>query len=285
MALLLLQGCTKEKAEALKAAAELFRSQATEALDQVRTVLRGNVQMPPIETSKIAADLEQPDFSSDDLAFLLSEGQVEDSESKSLDQRIDKIETHYQAFVAMFQSLDKGSYLAGNAVEKAQKHAVNLTVQMVTLARMLDQGTIPVKLNARRILLIEKIQQHNRIPDATIKKSHLEGAAKEILALRREEAAVKDRAISRCVQAAKTGEAVLRMIKDYKRLKVQDILDQFKKSAAFVSEVTGNKLNAGALIEKATLIEDSMRSDPYWGTLLDVEVDMNNTKKGENHGQ
>ena len=73
---LLLQSCTKEKAEAVKVAAQNFRAEAAAALGQIRDILKQDIALPPTGNDKLAGDLAQTNFTYEMLQMLLQENQI-----------------------------------------------------------------------------------------------------------------------------------------------------------------------------------------------------------------
>ena len=272
VALLTLCGCTAEKAQAVKTAAGNFQIAAAAALSQINTILKQNEEMPPLDVDKIAADLETSKFDAAMLEELLSEGQVGASEAKDAGKAIADIQAGYDHFAAMFEALPNGSYFASGDVDKAKKYAVNLTLQMVNLAGMLEQGKIQVRLNARRVLLVEQITQGNTISDVKVRRQYLQDAAKQILTLRDDEAKARDEAAAQCLKAAEAGNAVIKSIKDFDHLSVTDILSIGQTSLGFAAQISGQNAGVVSALTKYNGIATAIQSDPYWKPFLDTTV-------------
>jgi hypothetical protein len=269
MLALFLQGCTKDKAEAIKVAAENLRVDASAALSQIRGLLKANTAMPPRDDEELVADLQERNFTYEMLQTLLSEDQIGEAQSVQIDQRVEAIEQQYETFARMFDSLPQGYFFAKKAVEPAERHAVNLTVQMINLAKLIEEKKIPVRLNAKRILLVEQVKQHNAITDEPLKRTHLKHAAQQITALAIEETQLREQAIARCLQAAEAGRLVMNLIRDYKTLSVAEILAQTQQSLGFVAEISGQNPDVVSLLNRFQAVESTIRTDPYWSRLLD----------------
>jgi len=274
---LFLQGCTKDKAEAIKVAAESLRAEATAALNQIRALLKANTAMPPRDNGELAEDLQQRDFTYEMLQTLLSEDQMGEAQAVQIDAKLDGIEQQYATFARMFDSLPQGHFFARNAVERAERHAVNLTVQMINMAKLIEERKIPVQLNARRILLVEQVKQHNSITDGNLKQTHLRHAAQQITALAIEETQLREQAIGQCLKAAEAGRLVMNLIRDYKTLSVAEILAQTQQSLGFVAEISGQNLDVVSLLNRFQAVERTIKADPHWSKLLDEEIQITPT--------
>ncbi len=267
---LLLQGCTREKAEAIKVAAQTLRAEAVAALDQLRSILRGNTAMPPQDNDKLAEDLRQEEaFSIEMLENLLTEGEIGAEEAAATDAVLQRIEIHYVAFAEMFDELERGHFFASDAVRAAERHAVNLTVQMITLARMIEEKKIPVKLNAKRILLVEQIQRHNTIPDENLKRQHLKAATQQLLALAAEERQLREEAIMKCLKAAEAGRLLTRLIREYRTLSAEEILRLTQQSLGVAAQLSGQNPDVVGALERFKAVETRIKEDPYWSQLLE----------------
>jgi hypothetical protein len=274
---LLLQGCTKEKAEAIKVAAKNFRTEASTAFNQIREILKQNVAMPPKDNEALVKDLNQTNFNYGMLQMLLSEDQIGSSETVQIDKKIDDIEKYYDAFAQMFGSLPQGSFFAANSVEQAERHAVNLTVQMINMAKLIQQGKIPVHLNAKRILLVEQITRDNAVADEKLKQDLLKTDAQQITALATEEAQIRNQAIAQCLKAAEMGRLVAKLIRNYKTLSVGDILALTQQSLGFAAEISNQNADVVSLLKRYNAVEETIQADPYWNKLLDDKLQINPT--------
>lgn len=268
-----LQGCTKEKAEAVKVAAAQFRSEAVTALDQVRDILKKTVEMPPQDIEKMVVELQTDDFTSETLSFLLGEENIGEAQTAAYDAYIEAIQQRYIEFEQMFESLTKGHFFAGDAVRKAEKHAVNLTVSLIRLAQMLHDGKILVKLNTKRILLTEQIRRDNAITDDRLRQTHLKSDAQQIVSLREEERRIREEAIIQCLRAAQAGQTSMVLIKDFNSLNVRDILSLTEKTLGYLGGISGKTAEMSVLVDKFKTTEASIANDSYWSTLLDKPIE------------
>jgi hypothetical protein len=278
VATLLLPGCTKEKAEAIKVAAQNFQAEASAALEQIRQILKQNIAMPPRDNDALVKDLNQTNFTYEMLQMLLSEDQIGGSESVQIDRKIGDIEKYYDAFSQMFGSLPEGHFFAADDVEQSQRHAVNLTVQMINMANLVEQGKIPVRLNARRILLVEQIKRDNAVADERLKQDLLKGDAQQVTAIATEEARWRNQAMAQCLKAAETGKLLAQLIRDYKTLSVGDVLAMTHDSLGFVAEISDQNADVVELLKRYNTVEETIKADPYWQKLLDDQLQIKPTQ-------
>lgn len=172
----------------------------------------------------------------------------------------------------MFDSLPQGHFFAADSVRKSEAYAVKLTVQMINLAGLIQDGKIPVRLNAKRILLVEQIRQHNAIADEKGRQDLLKNDAQQITALAAEEAALRTQAITQCLKAAESGRLMSKLIRDYKTLAVGDVLALTRQSLGFVADMSNQNADVVSLLNRYNAVGNEIQADPYWNKLLDVKL-------------
>src|SRR5258708_129250 len=155
--ILLLSGCTKEKAEAIKNSAEQFRNEAASALKEITGIFLESVSVPVEDDATRAARLAQDlggtqEINAKELSFVLQDPMLNKAAVKGINQEFDRLEAHFDEFAAMFRSLPKGSFLATKSVAKAEKHAINLTLELINFAHIVEK--MPVHFSARRTILL-----------------------------------------------------------------------------------------------------------------------------------
>jgi hypothetical protein len=270
---LLLGGCTKDKAEAIKNAAEQFRAESIAALAEIKSLFRQQVGMPVESQDKIISRMAQDfaetsDLGAEQLDAVLKDAAASNPQFARADRELfDKLEARYNAFAAMFASLPEGSYLAAKSVKQAEKHAVNLTSDLINLAATVEKN--PFQITSRRVLLLEQIQNDRQVTVAAERKKLLERDAAEAFQLQLDEAQAKQRAILGCLKAAETSRTVAHMIRNYRKMSASDILIAGRELLSFSAEVSGGNVNVTALLTKYKGIEETIRTDPYWSPLLD----------------
>src|SRR5207247_2067716 len=135
-----------------------------------------------------------------------------------------------------------------------------------------QQDKIPVRLNAKRILMVEQIRQHNSIADATLRQQHLRNAAQQLVALRDEETRIKNETIAQCLKATEAGRLVTGLIRDYQKLSLGEMLSLTEQSLGFIAQISDQNADVVALLGKYKGVESTIRNDPYWRALLDEQV-------------
>lgn len=273
--LLLVCGCTKEKAEAIKIAAEQFRAEAVAALAEIKSLFRESLGVPVESreelTARFVKDVEETTpFNSDELSALLQDPALGTAALQRGDEQFNKLEARYIEFAAMFRSLPQGSYFAAKSVKKAEKHAINLTLEMINFAAYLEKN--PVRFTARRVLLLESIQKDKAAADPTVRATLLKKDAEVALQLQQDELAARQRAIEACLQAAESCRTVAELIRNYDKMSASDILAMTREALSFTAEVSGGNLQVTALLDKYKGVEAGIRSDPYWNPLLDKPI-------------
>lgn len=247
-------------------------------MNEVREVLKSAIAMPPLETGRLVEDLTSTNFTAELLQALLTENKIGGAAAAQIDQKVDELANYYAAFAQMFDSLPRGHFFAKDVVAAAERHAVNLTVQMINLARLLQDGKIAVRLNAKRILLVEQIHQHNNIAEAAIKREHLTNAAQQVTALAAEEAQLREQVMVQCLKAAEAGRLVAGLMRNYRQLSLGEILTQTQQSLGFVAAISGQNPDVVALLDRFNAVKDTIKNDPYWQPLLDQKLEFNPTR-------
>lgn len=270
---ILFAGCNREKAEAIKVAAEKFRIEAISAIEKINTLFAQSITMPVDETGeidRIVRDLEgEADINAEKLSFIIGEAEIGRGTIEKGNQEFEKIKMGYYQFEAMFRSFPKGSYLAGEAVKKAEKHAIQLTVQMMNFAEFLKN--YPVQFTGKRTLIIERINEAKKIQDQNLRKERLSIAAREIVQLREEENVARNEAILQCLKAAETGKLVAELIRDYDSLSVEELLGSIRNTMSFIAGISSNR-DVTSLLERYKSVETAIREDPYWNAILSEKI-------------
>lgn len=272
---LLTTGCNREKAEALKVAAERFRIDAIAALDAIATLLTESVRMPrespEAEIARLSRDLEGADtVNAEALSLLVEEQQIGAAAVETVRKEMDRIGQSYYQFEAMFRSLPQGSLLGRDAVRRAERHAIRLTLEMVNFASTMKEH--PVRFTGRRTILLERITEAKKIQDQERRRDRMAAVARDILALRHDEERAREEAILRCLRAAESGRLVANLIRDYDSLSVEELLVSLRTSMGFVAEISGGKGGVPQLVEKYKAIETAIREDPYWSAVLSEKI-------------
>lgn len=275
LSLIILAGCNKEKAEAIKVAASQFRMEAVSALEQIKYLFEQSVSLPLENQNdrieKIALDLDNSDqIGAAELSFLITEDNVAQPALNQITREFKALETQYYQFESMFRSLPEGSFFAKDAVKKSEKHAINLTMQFINFGKFLQN--YDVQFTARRTVILDRILKYKSIADDSLRKTYLRLAAREIIDLRTDENTAKKEAITKCLKAVEAGKLVAELIRDYDRMSVKDVLVTTKNVLDYISKITSNHEDVVSLRNRFDSIEKAIQQDPYWQILLDVEI-------------
>lgn len=278
IALLLVSGCNKQKAEALKIAAERFRNDAISALDQMNFLFIQSMSVVQMSTEeevesvvKDLTDLESPEaINAELLDFWSEEVTLGNAAESSVNSEFDDLKSQYYTFEGIFTSLDKGSFFAKEAVKNAEKHALNLTLQLINFSKILQNNDF--RFTARRVLIIERMRAAKSEENPALQKELMENAAKAFVQLRIEEEQFKEEAIRQCLKSAESGRMVTELIRDYDKMKVTDILNSIKNSMNYGIEITGGNQKISDLLTKFEGVEKTIREDPYWKIILAQEI-------------
>lgn len=268
----LLAGCNKEKAEAVKLAAEKLRVEAISAIEKINGLFMQSITMPAAHTDeidRIVRDIEKENINAEKLSFLMNEAETGRGTAEKVNDEFEKIKQGYYQFEGMFRSLPKGSYFAGKAVKKAEKHAIQLTVQMLNFAEYLQK--YPVQFTGKRTLLIERINEAKKLQDQNLRKERLSIISREILQLKGEEQKAKQEAILQCLKAAETGKLVAELIRNYNSLSIEELLGSIRNTLNFIAEISSNQ-DVVSLLERYKSVETAIKNDPYWNAILSGKV-------------
>jgi len=273
--LFLASGCNREKAEAVKIAAEKFRIEAVTAIEKINYLFTQSVSLPPEDfdarIKKIASDIEgETSLDSEKLSFLIEETDIGKKSLTKIDEELSKIANDYYQFENMFRSLPEGSFFASDAVRKAEKHSINLTLQLINFANFLKN--YPVQFTGQRTLILERIAEAKKMDDPGARGEYMTLISKDILQLRDDEKKAQSDAVSQCLRAAEAGKLISELIRNYDSMSVNDILVTVRNSLAFISEISGDNEKLFSVLENFNAIEASIRKDPYWNAVLEEEI-------------
>ena len=266
--------CTPEKAEAIKIAAENFRKEAISAIQKVNHLFIQTVSMPSeppdVELKKLTEELDREVLDEKTIGFLMEEKNIDQRAVERVSKEFQAIERGYYQFEEMFRSLPQGSFLARDAVKRAEKQAINLTSGLIHFAGYLQRK--PVQFSAERTLILERAAYVNGVKDVDARRELRALVARDILKLRNEEETTKREAVRQCLKAAEAGRLVAKLIRNYEAMNVEDILVAVGSSLNFISEISGGQRDIASILEKYKSIDAGIREDPYWKELLSLEI-------------
>lgn len=269
-------GCTKEKAEALKTTAKAFQAQADVAVDNLEKLFIADVAFTPEAKEEIVArtmtDLQVNPFGRRQLETIVDGVKLKELDTSAYSQKLASIRTTYSEFAAMYENLPRGSYFAGDAVERSEKMAIKLTAQMLSLGKFIKAH--PFKLNARLQEVRRKRNEAMKETNAAVRELKLRAVAEDIINLKNETDAANNLAIAECTKGAAIGLEVAKLTRQYKKLSVQDVLQIMKEVLPAISQLTGK--NTDDLMGRLGNIQLAIDNDPVWQDIATrVEAEIN----------
>lgn len=252
VAIPLLAGCTPEKARQLATAAAQFRSSAHDAIISVRGLMDAELA-PPTKTDAQRSDqfvtniLSLPESyrlkgDTMDLAIDPDSVKLSSAEVAARNDLMDGLDEQYSAFSAMFDDLERGSFLTTKSVGKARTFAVSLTAQMLGLAKVMAEN--PPRLVQLRVAVLAQVEKTRR--DQTLtpdqKRQALSALMSSWQGVKAQEAELQRDVVTKCSIAAASGQTVLQLIDSYGKLSVDDINRLTTGMISLTSQFTGRSL-------------------------------------------
>jgi hypothetical protein len=273
----LVAACSKEKAEAVKTAAEQVRVEANRAVAAIRELFLQGVSVPTdAETEvvrRMAAELAttaDTNINAAAIELLIDERDLGAQARAYVEKEMDSLLTRYEQFASMFRDLPRGSYFARDAVQRAERHAINLTLEFINFARMLETNRF--QFTAQRVKILEDIRAAKAVDDAGQRDLLLRTQAGLILKLAADEKAAREAAIVQCLTAAEACRTAARLIQQFGSTSLSDLLTLTREFLSFSAEISGGHPDVAGLLNRFKTTETMIRSDPHWGPLLDISV-------------
>jgi hypothetical protein len=277
LALFLAQGCSPEKARALKAAAVQFKLEALAAINAVDGLMRQELEPPPRSTTAandefIANVLSLPAKTTltSEIIALANDPytvQVAPAVAQQRDKLLNGLRVEYAGFAAIFDDLERGSVLARDAVRASAKHAERLTAQMSALAVAIDKNP-PHLLQYETALLadMERVRGDKTLSADTKRK--------QLLQLKEQWAQMQGKAdelrrttVEQCLKAAVLGKEVRQLIDRYGELSLEDLNSAVALILEDAGAVSGNDYSA--LQAKSAALFAEIKQDPIWTSVAD----------------
>ena len=272
-------GCTKEKAEAVKTAAEQFRVEADKALDITSSLVKGSVLTPPqdkeAELRKLVRELEAGSTVAQVQSTITGATQrykVSLPAARTIDTEFGKMLNEYVVFASMFENLPRGHLFSKDAVAKAERHAIRLTLRFIKMADEIDQR--PITFDSQHNQLVVDLMAAKVITDLTQRTQAIQIVAQKVIDLREAEKLANEQAIIQYLRAAEAGKTIVDLIRNYSRMSVGDMVNIVSESLGVINAITGDsnpKLKA--LIGKYNgFVDSKVKSDPLWKEVWNTEV-------------
>jgi hypothetical protein len=274
--LTILSSCTKEKAEAIQLAAEQFRIDAITAIDQINAIFLQDASIAKMteeqqieETIELMNIAEKSDLNSSLLNDFAGSFNPGENAVVITNEAFEELKEQYYQFENMFASLDRGSYFAKDAVAEAEKHAVNLTLQLINYAEML-QGDF--RFASSRAALITRMHEAKDESDPALQQELYKNIAVEFIQLLKEEQQTREQAIRQCYIAAESGHVITDLIRDYDKMNVSDIMNTIKGTMNFALEISSGNQKIADLATRFEGVEKTIRENPDYAGFLEKEI-------------
>lgn len=293
VALILLGGCTPEKARALRIAATQFDIEAQAAIKLVTEMPLKEIEEPALSETQAAerfvanmmARRAAPDQNAIDRAVRGGAPQLSPAALKSVSDLRDDLITPYATFASIFERLEAGSYLAANAVRDARDPGRKLTAQLVVLAKQIEQH--PPTLVARRnqfyadvMNLTDPATRPSGMSDEQ-RRSRLRDLYVERNRIATEEQELKTAIIKQCLKAATLGRQIDGMMAQYDQISLDDLNGIIAASLRAAGSITGK--NYAEAQDDVDRFFNGIRADPVWSSVVSQALQSVNKNLPRNH--
>ena len=276
LVVLILTGCTPEKARFVRLAAEQFSNQALIAVNAVEKTMQAefapSARSPREQTDDFVAflaglDLDRLREAGIELGFSNLE-QAADPDVIGLDpavkaareQYLTNLRTRYATFAETLQGLEEGSFLSSEAVAGSVKLANRLTSDMAGLARHFASHP-PRLLQQRSSLVADTLDiLEQKALSRTLKEDRLAFIKVRFDAIRRAEQDLQREVVASSLKSAKMGLNVQTMVEAYTRLSGKAMQDLLLQAIRSVGSLTGRGMPF--LAARAEAVFRGIRADP-----------------------
>lgn len=258
-------------------AAENFRNEAVLGLDQLNTLFLRNISLVLNDTELVETILNDlnsinnpSEITAELLDFWSEEVNIGTEANEITNQKFEELKAQYYQFEAIFSSIEKGNLLNAKSVKQAEQYAIKLTVQLINFANIIHENKF--RYTAKRVLIIEKMKTAKSEQNQELQEELMKNVAKEFVEVRIAEDNAKEMAIKQCLKAADSGKMLSELIRNYDKLKVNDILVSIRNTMNYAMQISGENEKVGALLEKFNTVENSIKQDAYWSVILEQKI-------------
>ena len=273
VALLVLSGCTQERALALKAGAEAFSAKATAAIDAVVELsIRAN--LGKIESEELLIRRAREGLISTqrttptEMNSAIGEAFVwineRDQLRRSSYRDYDKLKMAYQEFVTAYTRLPEGSLFAAKDVACSAALGARLVGYMATAGKALADSPVPLIFEtgestvALKKAVAESVTSRNDQPFDAVVRSHV--------ALLKEQQHANAEAVGKLADAAEAGLVVLEMIDRYDNVSLTDLMHGLRQVLVVRESLSG--LSSKAQLERLDGVVTKLDSKPALAVAL-----------------
>lgn len=272
VALLMLAGCTKDKALALKAAAEAFRDSAVRAIENYETLMVNGVlgtERPESEQfQQVLKELKETGavkrVSPDDALKALSGLDSRERALQSVQVQLADVRAAYVAYAASLARLPEGSFLAGDAVACAAGLGVRLTKRMADFAQTSKDR--PVRYQYRFGKALDSL---NRALAAK-NDEDVQRAVGELVETRNAERRDNAVATALFVEAVGAGLRTVSLAQSYSELSVEDLLSGLNQ----ILEIRGAifEIDPTNSLKRLATYQAKLEQDPLLKPILSIPL-------------
>lgn len=280
-ALVLLSGCTAEKARALRNAAIQFKAESHAAIQLMDATVEMEHAPAPRTGAQADADFAEAiialmqandEITTEDVEFARDPFAVQDDPETAAAQQqfVNTLTEQYTAFADAFEDLEQGFLFSAGAVYDAGPTAKRLTAQLVVFARTWSDN--PPRFIQRRSALL--IRMEDAATDESLSAEQRNRALYELNEawgnLREEEARAQRAVIEQCLKAATLGREVQTMIHRFDKASLEDIQNFVALAFQQTSLLTG--ADTADLAARANALFTELRTDPFWSETIDLAL-------------
>ncbi|MGJ3258484.1 MAG: hypothetical protein ACFE0S_02685 [Rhodospirillales bacterium] len=266
-----LTACTKEKAQALLNAANLFRAESTKAIEAFEELfVASSTKLAVTDEQRIEAAIENTairygtDNFVDSAAVLGWLNTGERRIRNSVAANFADVQIGYDRFAAMFVNLPDGSYLVDRGlIECAAEKGARLADDMVKMGLYLKNNPVP--------FLQKESQLQTRLNDALKNKNDAEVAViiTQFDALAREQRKLNEKAVAQAAVAATAGMAAVEAAQKFNTYDVATLLAVTGKALEVITQ--SNVFNLEQASKQLTAVQTKLKDDDHWKRVLAME--------------
>lgn len=285
LTLLVLIGCTAEKAKALRIGAIQFKNESQAAVRLIdetigleyssgaRTRAGANVEFA--ETI-IAFREDGRELTPEVIEFAREPFAVEVDPATETAQRelVASLQRQYSAFGDAFEGLEHGFLFSAEAVKAAGPAARRLTAQLVVFANAWSEQ--PPRFLQRRTALLVRMEDVADAEDIAIeqKKRLLSDLNEEWEDLLNEEEIAQRAVVEQCLKAAAIGYEVQGLIDRFDKVTLEDIQDFVAFALTQAGQLTGEDFSS--LSQQSVSFLERLREDPVWRESVEIALEQMN---------
>jgi len=272
LALVLLGGCTKEKALALKAAAEVFRDKAVGAIDNYEALMvegaLGPQQPESQQFQQVLSDLKGAAAGGKVTSKVATEAlngiDARERQTEFVRTNLADVRQAYVAYAASLARLPEGSFLAGDAVACAAGLGVRLTQRLAIFAEAAYQT--PVRYQYR---FGKAVADLNRALAAK-NEDEVQRAVSELIEIRKAEKRDNALAITLFADAIGAGVRTVSLAHSYSDLSVADLLSGLNQILELRASTFG--VDSTKAMERLSAYRTQMEEDPALKPILSIPL-------------